>query len=53
MAAKKVPLDDSLLYLGSDGGSDFRLIPVDKGAVDVAVPNVDGILHRLCHFTRL
>uniref|UniRef100_A0A2H1VIK4 SFRICE_014265 n=1 Tax=Spodoptera frugiperda TaxID=7108 RepID=A0A2H1VIK4_SPOFR len=51
-SSSTIPLDDSLIELGLQSLPDFLLVHVDVRAVDVSIPGVDGILHRLLHFTR-
>ena len=45
--------DDALGDLVGYGFTDFLLVAVHVGTVEVAVPHVDGILHGLGHFLRL
>lgn len=48
---KSQPFNNSFVNFRIDSLSDLVLVSIHKSAVDVAISNVDGILHGLSNFT--
>jgi hypothetical protein len=44
-------LDNALGYFSGDSVTDFILVAVDKGTVNVTVTGIDSVLYRLLNLT--